>query len=179
MGCLTHGLCLAILKNTLTPNLKIPTWSLCSPHSQKELPGHWTSKKKRFPLEQEHQDLLGNTTQVSMGLGQPPVALLCGRSHFTSVSVIKNRIWILWSSSPKFFLRTAWALLWQPPAHTYLQTVHNLVSKAQEQKVACFEEVEVYIFYYYLLRTTFYKMPFSFIIVSGKKSFIKIVLVWI
>lgn len=27
-------------KNTLSPSLKMPTWSLCSPHSHKELAGH-------------------------------------------------------------------------------------------------------------------------------------------
>lgn len=56
-------------KDPLTPSLKIPLWSPCSPHSHRELPGHWTSKKKRSPLEQEHQGFLGSIDQVSMGWG--------------------------------------------------------------------------------------------------------------
>lgn len=47
------------------------------------------------------------------------------------------QIWILWSNSFKRCpSSTAWALFWQPPAQSCLQTVLHLVFKAEEQKVA-------------------------------------------
>lgn len=151
----------------LTPSLKIPTWSLCSPHSHRELPGHWTSKKKKSPLEQEHQGFLGSTTQVSAGLSQPLVALLLGRSRFAFESVITNRIRILWSGSPKFFLGGDHVQLLElcfgnPLPKVAYRLFFTLFRDRGTESSLCFEEVEVkytFIFYCDLFRTTFYKMP--------------------
>lgn len=49
MGRLTHGLCLAVLTNTLIPSLQIPMWSLCSPHSHRELLDTEPLQRKGLP----------------------------------------------------------------------------------------------------------------------------------
>lgn len=99
--------------------LKYPC-GVCSPHSHRELPGHWTSKKKQSALEQEHQGSREHRPgERGLGLGQAPAALLLGRSHFTFESVITYRFGSFGQLLPNSFKRcpcsTAWALFWQPP----------------------------------------------------------------
>lgn len=76
---------------------------------------------------------------------------------------------------------TARALFWQPPARSCLQTVLYLVSKAEEQKVASVLrrwKLSIHLFFTVTCSGPhFTKCLVSFIIVSGKESSIKIVLV--
>lgn len=101
----------------------------------KSSPRHWTSEKKKSPQNQKHLGLLGSIYhRLSTGLGQAPMALLLGRSHFTFVSVITGRFGSFGQLPPNSFDRcpcsTAWSLFWQPPTWSCLQTVLHLVSKA-------------------------------------------------
>lgn len=158
-------------------------WSLCSPHSPEELPGHWTSGNKSLLEQQEHhQGLLGSIEQVSSGLGQTLSALLLGRSHFTFVSVITNRFGSFGQVLPNSFKRcpcsTAWALFWQPLAWSCLQTVLHLDSKAEEQKVASVLrrwKLSIHLFFTVTCSGPhFTKCLVSFIIVFERKVLLKL-----
>lgn len=133
----------------------------------RELPGHWTSQKEKVSFGTRASGFDGEHNKGGHGLGQAPEALLLGRSHFTFVSIIKNRIWILWSGSPKFFLRDVHVqllkLCFGNPCPKLLTDCSSPYFQGWgTESSLCFEEVEVkytFIFYCDLFRTTFYKMP--------------------
>ena len=62
----------------LTPSLETPTWSLGSPHAHRSSLDTEPLRRKS-PLWQEHQGLLGSTTKVGTELGQARDPLLLGR----------------------------------------------------------------------------------------------------
>ena len=62
----------------LTPSLETRMWSLCSPHVHRSYLDIEPLRRKS-PLWQEHQGLLGSTTKVGIGLGQAPDPLLLRR----------------------------------------------------------------------------------------------------
>lgn len=127
----------------------------------RELPGHWTSQKEKVSFGTRASGFDGEHNKGGHGLGQAPEALLLGRSHFTFVSIIKNRIWILWSGSPKFFLRDVHVqllkLCFGNPCPKLLTDCSSPYFQGWgTESSLCFEEVEVkytFIFYCDLFRT--------------------------
>lgn len=141
--------------------------------------------KRKSPLEQEHQSLLGSITGEH-GARPGPSDTAAGKEPLHLSASFYKQIWILWSASPKFFWEVSMfnclTFVLATPCPKLLTDCSSPYFQGQgTESSLCFEEVEVkytFIFYCDLFRTTFYKMP-CFIIVSGKESSIKIVLVWI
>ena len=115
-------------------------WSLYSPHSHKELPGHQPSLKKKVFSGTKTVGFSWALNIGEQGVGQIPEAQLLGRNPLSFVSVIKNRNLESLVKFPPNPLKcphsTAWVLVWQPPAWKHSWTVFHLVSRAKEQKTA-------------------------------------------
>ncbi len=150
-------------------------------------PGHRTAKKKRSPCSRSIRVCLGARHRWAWGWASPWWHCYLGGAPLPLYQLLKTEFGPFGqappNSSEKWACSTAWALFWQPPAQSCFRTVLHLVSKAVQQKVASVLrrwKLSIHLFFTVTCSGPhFTKYLVSFIIVSGKESSIKIVLVWI